>query len=389
MRILYDLMATQPAGTTKFHGGGEHAKIVFKHLVKNRKDAKIICFFNKNNYLDKDLIKIVKENQIELLNIKDKMSIQDIIFTSKIDKVYSALPYQFYDLNFGEIEFVCTIFGLRAIEMPTDRYEIRYAKSMRDVASFIFKKILKRKYISRKKSQFNKLFKVSKNIKIITSSQHTKYSLLCHFPELRQKQIYVLYPPRQKTVLLSNIKKLHNLNLQEKQYFLIISADRWIKNSFRAIIALDQLFSDFPELKKKVFVLGMKEVKKFKKKVINKDKFVFHDYVERNVLEMVYKSAYCLIYTTLNEGFGYPPLECMKYGTPVICSAISSITEICGDGVIYFNPFSIEEIKNRVLQLIFETGMYERYSQRGIEVSKRVAVKQDQMLDKLVDIILK
>jgi len=56
---------------------------------------------------------------------------------------------------------------------------------------------------------------------------------------------------------------------------------------------------------------------------------------------------------------------------------------------IYFNPFSIEEMKNRVLQLIFEPGIYERYSQRGIEVSKQVAIKQDQMLDKLIDIILK
>lgn len=387
MKILYDLMATQPLGGNKFHGGGEYAKIVFEHLVKNKKNAEIVCIYNKNNYLDKDIIRLIKDNHLELLDI-EKIDIQEITSTFKINKFYSALPYQFYDLNLDNLEFIFTIHGLRPIEMPTDKYEIRYAKNMRDIAKFILKNIFKRRYVSTKKSQFNKLFSISKNITIITPSLYTKYSLLRHFTELKQKQIYVLYSPRQKTVLLNNIKKLQDLNLREKQFFLLINADRWIKNSFRAIQALDQLFSEFPEIKEKVLVLGVDKIKRFQKMVINKDKFIFHGYVERNVLEILYKSAYCLIYPTLNEGFGYPPLESMKWGTPVISSAITSITEICQDGVIYFNPFSVEEIKNRILQLVFEPGIYERYSQIGIEVSKQVAIKQDQMLDKLVDTIL-
>jgi len=341
MRILYDLMATQPSGGNKFHGGGEYAKIVFEHLVKNKKNAEIVCIYNKNNYIDKDVIKFIKNNHLELLGIENKIDIQEIISTFKINRVYSALPYQFYDLNLDNLEFIFTIHGLRSIEMPTDRYEIKYAKSMRDIAKFILKNSFKRRYVSTKKSQFNKLFKISKNIKIIVPSQHTKYSLLCYFTELKQKQIYVLYSPRQKTVPLNNIKKLKDLNLSEKHFFLLINADRWVKNSFRSMQALDQLFSEFPEIKKKVLVLGADKIERFEKMVINKNKFIFHGYVERNVLEVLYKSAYCLIYPTLNEGFGYPPLECMKYGTPVLCSAITSITEICRDGVIYFNPFYI------------------------------------------------
>ena len=211
MRILYDLIATQPSGGDKFHGGGEYAKIVFEHLIKNRKNAEIVCICNKNSYLDKDIIKLIKSNHLELLNIENKTDIQEIISTFKIDKVYSALPYQFYNLNLGNLEFIFTIHGLRPIEMPTDRYEIKYAKSIRDIAKYVYKNILKKRYISIKKNQFNKLFRVSKNIKIITSSKHTKYSLLCHFPKLMQRQIYVLYPPRQKTVPIHCIKKLQNL----------------------------------------------------------------------------------------------------------------------------------------------------------------------------------
>jgi len=388
MRILFDLMATQAIGESKFHGGGEYAKIVFEHLVRNKRDVEIFCFYNKDKYLDRDIVKIIKDNQLELLHVERKEDIQKITSTIKIDRIYFALPYQFYGLNFGDLEFIYTIHGLRAIEMPTDRYEIRYAKNMRDIAKYGYKNIFKNRYISMKKNQFRKIFQISTNAKIIIPSQHTKYSLLHNFPELRQDQIYVLYSPRKNTVPINDNKKLLDFALEEKEFFLLISANLWIKNSFRAIRAFDQLLSDFPELNKKLLVLGIEKDKAFKK-LINRDRFVFHGYVERDVLEMLYKSAYCFIYPTLNEGFGYPPLESMKYGTPVICSAITSITEICQDGVIYFNPFSIEEMKTRILQLLFEPSIYERYSQKGIEVSKRVAVKQDQMLVRLVNIISK
>ena len=330
---------------------------------------------------------IVKDNQLELLHVGRKEDIQKIIISSKVDKVYSALPYQFYDLNFGDLEFIYTIHGLRAIEMPTDFYEFKYSKNMVDIAKYVFKNVFRKKYISMKKKQFKKVFQISSNTKIIVPSQHTKYALLCNFPELRQEKVYVLYSPKEDIVPISDNKKLQDLTLKEKEFFLLISANRWIKNSYRAIQAFDELFSEFPDLTKKALVLGMDKENR-SMKIFNRDRFVFQGYVERDVLEMLYKSAYCFIYPSLNEGFGYPPLESMKYGTPVISSAITSLTEICQDGALYFNPFSKEEMKGRVLQLVFEPGIYKMYSQKGIETSKKVAAMQEQMLDRLVEIIL-
>lgn len=380
-------MATQPNRGYKYHGGGEYAKVVFKHLMRNKKNAEVISFYNKNNYLDEDIAKIVKTNKSKLLHIEGRDAIQRVVSIEKIDKVYSALPYYLHGLNFGDLEFIYTIHGLRPIEMPTDRYEIKYAKDTRDIAKYVFKNILKRYYISMKRNQFKNIFRISKNRKIITPSQHSKYSLLLNFPELREDKIYVLYSPQENIVPISDPERLQDFGIDERKYFLIISANRWEKNALRAISALDKIFSNFPELHKKVLVLGVENNKGIKK-VINRDRFIFYEYVDKPVLEMLYKFAYCFIYPTLNEGFGYPPLECMKYGTPAISSAISSITEICKDGVVYFNPFSIKEMENRILQLLFEPGIYERISQRGLEVSKTIAIEQDAMLDRLVNIIL-
>jgi glycosyltransferase involved in cell wall biosynthesis len=105
-------------------------------------------------------------------------------------------------------------------------------------------------------------------------------------------------------------------------------------------------------------------------------------------LELLYQNAYVFLYPTLNEGFGYPPLESMKHGTPVICSAITSTTEVCGDAVLYFNPFSVDEMKNRILLVLFEDGIWERYSQLGIERSCLIAAKQDSMSNELCRMIL-
>jgi glycosyltransferase involved in cell wall biosynthesis len=110
----------------------------------------------------------------------------------------------------------------------------------------------------------------------------------------------------------------------------------------RAVIALDQLFCDFKNNDLEVLILGVSNNQGFTR-LINKPKFKHFGYVDDRELDALYKNAYAFIYPSLNEGFGYPPLESMKHATPVLASAIASITEICGDAVIYFNPYSIQE----------------------------------------------
>ena len=136
-----NLIATQPNKESKFHGGGEYAKVVFKHLICNKKDAEIICFYNKNRYFDKDIAKIINDNGLKLLHVEGKGAVQEIVSTTKFDKIYSALPCRFHGLNFGNLEFIYTIHGLRAIEMPTDRYAIRYASNIEDIAKYIYTRI--------------------------------------------------------------------------------------------------------------------------------------------------------------------------------------------------------------------------------------------------------
>jgi glycosyltransferase involved in cell wall biosynthesis len=171
------------------------------------------------------------------------------------------------------------------------------------------------------------------------------------------------------------------------KYYLIVSGNRWLKNSVRAIIAFDQLFTDRPNLEGRVVITGLKSFDQITLKIKNKDRFKCVGYVDEIELASLYQNAYALIYPSLNEGFGYPPLEAMYRGCPVIASATASITEICGDSVIYFNPYLIKEIQMRVLSLENER-LRDDIIKKGKEREHLIRIKQKKDLCDLCKYIL-
>lgn len=64
------------------------------------------------------------------------------------------------------------------------------------------------------------------------------------------------------------------------------------------------------------------------------------------------KNAALFIYPTLYEGFGFPPLEAMSYGCPVICSNGGSIPEVVSDAALLFDPYSVDSIKEKIQKVM-------------------------------------
>ena len=202
-----------------------------------------------------------------------------------------------------------------------------------------------------------------------------------YFPSFKDRKVPVFYSPS-----TSSDKEL-SLKYTDK-YFLLVSGNRFEKNNLRAIKALDMLFQGGYLKGYKVRIAGAKSSKIFRYKIKCKENFEFFDYLEDADLEQLYHDAYCLIYPSLNEGFGYPPLEAMHYGVPVLASAFASITEICEGASIYFNPFSIEEIAARILY-ICNMDVHREYAKRGVNQFNKVATKQKVDLDALIDYLYK
>ena len=61
-------------------------------------------------------------------------------------------------------------------------------------------------------------------------------------------------------------------------------------------------------------------------------------------LATLYSGAHALVYPSLYEGFGLPPLEAMSCGCPSVVVNTSSIPEVCGNAALYFDGRSIPQL---------------------------------------------
>jgi glycosyltransferase involved in cell wall biosynthesis len=88
------------------------------------------------------------------------------------------------------------------------------------------------------------------------------------------------------------------------------------------------------------------------------------------ILANLYKEAYALVYPSLYEGFGMPPLEAMALGCPVICSNTSSLPEVVGNAAETFDPLDNESIKLSMEKVLYSTQYRLRLIDLGLGRSR-------------------
>jgi glycosyltransferase involved in cell wall biosynthesis len=84
-------------------------------------------------------------------------------------------------------------------------------------------------------------------------------------------------------------------------------------------------------------------------------------------LEGLYRAATCFVYPSLREGFGLPVLEAMRRGIPVACSNTSSMPEVGGEAVLYFDPRDTASIADAITLLVSDGELRERLAGAGHE----------------------
>jgi glycosyltransferase involved in cell wall biosynthesis len=89
-----------------------------------------------------------------------------------------------------------------------------------------------------------------------------------------------------------------------------------------------------------------------------------HGHVTPEELVSLYRRASALVFPSLYEGFGQPPLEAMACGCPVACSDAASLPEVCGDAARYFDPKDTDQMVDAVLDVLAEPDEWRR---RGLE----------------------
>jgi glycosyltransferase involved in cell wall biosynthesis len=99
----------------------------------------------------------------------------------------------------------------------------------------------------------------------------------------------------------------------------------------------------------------------------NKNIHVFDSVSNNDELAELYRSASLFVFPSFYEGFGFPPLEAMACGCPVVVSNTSSLPEVCGDAAYYIDPHNVESIANGILRVTEDENLRKKLIQKGLE----------------------
>lgn len=379
MKTLFDISPIQSSYSGINNGGSEYCKRVLFSIGEKGKLEKIDVVYDSNIGIPEDVMSFLNNHHVLMLSYKTHSELSMLINNYAI--FYSAMAYTYFDVSIhNTTKFIYTIHGLRDIEMPFDKYAVAYDRNLKTFAKSIINKFFPQFLVNRAKDKINKLLKVTTNREIIAVSNHTKFSMLANLKGITDAEINVLYSPCKNSLLLNQGRKKYD------DYFLMVSGNRWLKNNLRAAIAADQLIGE-KKINYKIVITGVRNQKVYLSKIKNRENFIFLDYVSDDALENLYFHTSLFIYPSLNEGFGYPPIEAIKYSSICICAADTSTTEVCGDSVLYFNPYDIMEIKTRIIEALDPSIRTELLNKMNKQYEK-ILTKQNNDLDVLIEKII-
>ena len=112
-------------------------------------------------------------------------------------------------------------------------------------------------------------------------------------------------------------------------------------------------------------------------------RIVFLGPMDDEKLASVYRGGIALIFPSLYEGFGFPVIEAMASGIPVLTSSTTSLPEVAGSAALLVEPSSTEEIAAGIHEIVTNMMLRESLIQRGFEQSARFT--WDKVADKILE----
>ena len=208
---------------------------------------------------------------------------------------------------------------------------------------------------------------------IISISEATKADLINYFG-IKEEKISVIYPGFDAVFSKLQQQKLDEIKIKFKlprDYILYVGNIEPRKN----ILKLAQAFNSLQEssyIDKDVHLLIVGQMGWYYKEIIDgidslssRDKIKLVGPIYGEDLAGFYQLASVMAYPSMFEGFGYPVLEAMRLGTPVLTSNISSMPEAGGNAAHYVNPESLDEIKDGLCKLLNDKTYREKLAVKG------------------------
>ena len=345
MNILFDQTEAQ---ALFINGAAEYAQALFLHMLERKADFPQARLFSLYSSARRFSYEALACDKLEAQGVTcvdySRSTLRRIVEENHIDVLFVTCLQAFCDLPLGDLrrlpcKVVCVIHDLTDEELGTSRIrQLKYlghpVRLVRYWLSQAKARVLSGS-LQRKRRMLE--FLQENDADIVTVSDYTRASIRYNYPQL-SNAVHVFYAPEKAVPERKeriDCPELAQLVESGKKYFLVVSADRLLKNADTMVRACRRFMETHPG-----YVLA----------TVGRmpSSFASHVVLPRlsaSDLEHAYAHAHALLYPSLFEGFGYPPLEAMKYGCPVVCSNVCSMPAVLEDAPLYFSP-------------VYETDMY-------------------------------
>ena len=210
--------------------------------------------------------------------------------------------------------------------------------------------------------------------RLIADSEFTKQQIVEHLGVAPQKVVVIylgvsdrFHPldPEQACRRASSVLGL------ERPYLLFVGNLKPHKN-VRTLIRAFALLCSQRDFNRHLVILG--DDRKWKAALVDEcaklgigERVLFAPHLPGEELPWVYAAADVLVMPSLIEGFGFPVLEAMACGTPVVCSRAASLPEVAGDAAEYFDPASAEDLAAALQRVLGSSQLRETLRAKGLE----------------------
>jgi glycosyltransferase involved in cell wall biosynthesis len=202
---------------------------------------------------------------------------------------------------------------------------------------------------------------------ILTVSEFSK-TRICHHLKLDESRVSVIRPGIDHLEwVVSDPAVLTRLNLTHGKYCLLVGSLDPRKNLHRVLDAVKRLahLSDV-----RFVVVGGANPRVFNSQAHvdegESSRVTWAGFVDDGELKALYENAATLVFPSLYEGFGLPPLEAMYCGCPVIVSHEASLPEICGDAALYCDATSVDDIADKIALMLGDGNLRAHYRELGL-----------------------
>lgn len=205
---------------------------------------------------------------------------------------------------------------------------------------------------------------------VVTNSDFSRQRLAHHCAVPAERISVVPLGADHLDAITPDASVLQEYGLESKRFVLAVSNMNPTKNFGRILESFRQLNDPSIDL----VIVGMKNASVFgdvqdMRAIAPNIKAV--GYLNDQKLKALYQHAHCFVYPSIYEGFGIPPLEAMRCGCPVIVGRSSALPETCGDAALYCDPYSSEDIADKMRTLLLMPEVRSTMIERGYSHAAR------------------